>query len=149
MGIAWTQANSGLGRATNRRNPLHTTGDHTGFLPGAMLAVATGKPRRGLLRAFAASGLGPKFHGSRCADECQSKPHPQMLEELCGEFGVDASSVLMIGDTTHDMLMANNAGCAGLGVTYGAHARDTLLTAAPLHCVDSISELSTWLHTNA
>ena len=116
---------------------------------GHMLAVATGKPRRGLLRAFAASGLGPKFHGSRCADECQSKPHPQMLEELFTEFGVNASSVLMIGDTTHDMLMASNAGCAGLGVTYGAHSHETLLTAAPLHCVDSIPELSTWLQKNA
>ena len=116
---------------------------------GHMLAVATGKPRRGLNRAFAASGLGPKFHASRCADECQSKPHPQMLEELCDEFALPPSSVLMIGDTTHDMLMASNANCAGLGVTYGAHTFETLQTASPLHCVHSITELAIWLKTNA
>ena len=68
---------------------------------GHMLAVATGKPRRGLNRAFAASGLGSKFHASRCADECHSKPHPQMLEELCDEFALPPSSILMVGDTTH------------------------------------------------
>lgn len=116
---------------------------------GHMLAVATGKPRRGLNRAFTASGLGPKFHASRCADECQSKPHPQMLEELCDEFALSPASVLMIGDTTHDMLMASNANCAGLGVTYGAHTFETLQTASPLHCVHSITELATWLKTNA
>ena len=116
---------------------------------GHMVAVATGKPRRGLNRAFAASGLGPKFHGSRCADECQSKPHPQMLEELFAEFALPPSSVLMIGDTTHDLMMANNAGCVGVGVTYGAHTHETLQTASPLHCVHSIAELATWLQINA
>ena len=72
-----------------------------------------------------------------------------MLDELCTEFGLSPTSVLMIGDTTHDMLMASNAGCAGLGVTYGAHSRETLQTAAPLHCVDNIEELAKWLQQNA
>jgi hypothetical protein len=61
------------------------------------------------------------FHASRCADECFSKPHPQMLEELLDELAVDGERALMIGDTTHDLQMANNAGVAGLAVAYGAH----------------------------
>jgi phosphoglycolate phosphatase len=113
-----------------------------------LLAVATGKGRSGLTQAFDASGIGAYFHGSRCADECFSKPHPQMLMELMDEFGVDAASTLMIGDTTHDMRMAHNAGVAGLAVSYGAHSRELLLTEAPLHCVDSVDELAAWLRVS-
>jgi phosphoglycolate phosphatase len=101
---------------------------------GHALAVATGKTRKGLDRAFEVSGLGPRFHGSRCADECHSKPHPQMLEELMEEFGVTPEVTLMIGDTTHDLLMAKNAGVAALGVAYGAHPREAL-EAEALSCV--------------
>lgn len=116
---------------------------------GHMLAVATGKSRQGLERAFAASGLGVLFHGSRCADECHSKPHPQMLEELIAEFGTTPETTLMIGDTSHDVLMAHNAGVSAVAVSYGAHDRTALLALAPLHCVDSMEDLTAWLNANA
>lgn len=116
---------------------------------GYMLAVATGKTRAGLNRAFEVSGLGPRFHASRCADECHSKPHPQMLEELMTEFGVAAESTLMIGDTTHDLLMARNAGVAALGVAYGAHPRASLEAEAPLFCAANVDELTQWLRQQA
>lgn len=116
---------------------------------GYHLAVATGKTRKGLDRAFEVSGLGPSFHASRCADECHSKPHPQMLEELMAEFGVEAEATLMIGDTTHDLLMARNAGVAALGVTYGAHPRVSLEAEAHLYCADNVVELATWLRQEA
>lgn len=116
---------------------------------GHMLAVATGKTRKGLDRAFGHSGLGDLFHDSRCADECQSKPHPQMLLELMEAFGVMPDRTLMIGDTTHDLHMAGNAGVHGLGVTYGAHPRAGLERATPLACLDSVNELSQWLKQNA
>jgi phosphoglycolate phosphatase len=112
---------------------------------GYMLAVATGKTRKGLDRAFAQSGLGPVFHDSRCADECHSKPHPQMLFELMDAFAVAPEKTLMIGDTTHDLLMAKNAGTASLAVSYGAHPREGLLAAASEGCVDSVFELAAWL----
>jgi phosphoglycolate phosphatase len=112
---------------------------------GHMLAVATGKTRKGLDRAFEVSGLGSRFHASRCADECHSKPHPQMLEELMDEFGVEPEVTLMIGDTTHDLLMARNAGVAALGVAYGAHPRASLEAQAPLFCAANIGELAAWL----
>jgi phosphoglycolate phosphatase len=116
---------------------------------GHMLAVATGKTRKGLDRAFEVSGLGSRFHGSRCADECHSKPHPQMLEELMAEFGVGPEATLMIGDTTHDLLMARNAGVAALGVAYGAHPRRALEAEAPLYCAANVAELAAWLRQQA
>jgi len=112
---------------------------------GYTLAVATGKTRKGLDRAFEVSGLGPRFHASRCADECHSKPDPQMLEELMAEFGVEPAVTLMIGDTTHDLQMARNAGVAALGVAYGAHPRATLEAQAPFFCAANIAELAAWL----
>ena len=116
---------------------------------GHQLAVATGKTRMGLDRAFEVSGLGPRFHASRCADECHSKPHPQMLEELMTEFGVGPELTLMIGDTTHDLQMARNAGVAALGVAYGAHPRETLEAQNPLYCAANIAELAAWLRRQA
>jgi len=116
---------------------------------GFMLAVATGKSRLGLDRALKVSGLGPYFHDSRCADECHSKPHPQMLEELMAAFGVVPERTLMIGDTTHDLQMAINAGVPSLAVAYGAHPVEVLDAMAPLARLHSIGELRAWLQRNA
>lgn len=116
---------------------------------GHYLAVATGKTRLGLERAFDASGLRHRFMASRCADECHSKPHPQMLEELMAEFAVSPELTLMIGDTTHDLLMAQNAGASGLGVAYGAHPRAALEAAQPVFCAADVTELAAWLRANA
>lgn len=115
---------------------------------GYFLAVATGKSRLGLDRALDHSGLRTFFHATRTADECFSKPHPQMLEELLSEFGVDKHKALMVGDTTHDLQMARNAEVAGLGVTYGAHPEEVLLALEPLACVREVRELATWLRMN-
>ena len=116
---------------------------------GHLLAVATGKSRSGLDRSLGFSGLRRYFHATRCADECFSKPHPAMLLELMDELGVMAESCLMIGDTTHDLLMAKNAGVAGLGVSFGAHPAEQLQAEAPLACVHSPQELRVWLKENA
>lgn len=116
---------------------------------GHYLAVATGKNRAGLNRVFDNSGLRARFSASRCADECHSKPHPQMLEELMTEFAVTPDQVVMIGDTTHDLNMATNAGVAGVGVSYGAHPRHELDAVNPAYCADSVAELAAWLRANA
>ncbi|TFH11198.1 MAG: HAD family hydrolase [Nitrosomonadales bacterium] len=113
-----------------------------------LLAVATGKSRAGLNRAFISSGLGDYFHASRCADETFSKPHPAMLLELMEQFGVEADRTLMIGDTTHDLQMASNASVSGVGVTYGAHPRENLETLMPLACIENVMKLRSWLNTN-
>ncbi len=116
---------------------------------GFLLAVATGKSRRGLDRSLAQSGLGVYFSASRCADECFSKPHPQMLEELMAEFAVPPERTLMVGDTTHDLQMAINAGVAGLAVDYGAHSASALDALNPLARLRSAAELARWLEANA
>lgn len=115
---------------------------------GHILAVATGKSRVGLERALDHSGLRPYFSASRCADECHSKPHPQMLDELMLEFGIASAASVMIGDTSHDLLMARNAGVDALAVTYGAHPHDHLLEYAPRACLRSVAELDAWLLAN-
>lgn len=112
---------------------------------GVLLAVATGKSQLGLSRALKVSGLERFFAATRCADQCMSKPHPQMLLELIEEFGLSASDLLMIGDTSHDLNMAANAKVDGLGVAYGAHSREALLACSPRDVVDSVGELTAWL----
>jgi phosphoglycolate phosphatase len=116
---------------------------------GFLLAVATGKSRHGLDRALQLSGLGKYFHASRCADECFSKPHPQMLEELLEELAVGPGRALMIGDTTHDLEMANNAGVSCVAVAYGAHPAAALAEQRPLALIQGLEELSEWLRTHA
>ena len=116
---------------------------------GFLLAVATGKSRLGLDRALRISGLGQHFHASRCADECFSKPHPQMLTELMDELSVPPERTLMIGDTTHDLQMARNAGVACLAVAYGAHAAAALDAFAPLARLQDVAEMAAWLRTYA
>jgi phosphoglycolate phosphatase len=115
---------------------------------GFLLAVATGKSRAGLDRVLNSTGLGDLFSMSRCADETFSKPHPAMLLELMDQLGVIPARTLMIGDTTHDLQMAINAGVPGLGVTYGAHPKPQLIELKPLATVDDIGELAAWLRTN-
>ena len=116
---------------------------------GHLLAIATGKSRKGLARALETTGVGRYFASSRCADQCASKPAPDMLHELIDELAVPAGSTLMIGDTVHDLQMAANAGVAAVAVTHGAHSRDKLAALDPLACVDSTGELLQWLRENA
>ena len=110
-----------------------------------LLAVATGKSRRGLDDVLASSGLGPLFDATRTADETASKPNPRMLLELMAELGTAPARTLMIGDTTHDLQLAANAQTASLGVSYGAHATAELAGLAPRQVVHSVAELRQWL----
>ena len=113
------------------------------------LAVATGKSRRGLDEVLHTVELKGMFDGSRTADETAGKPHPRMLHELMREFGVEPERTLMIGDTTHDLQMALNAGCASVAVSYGAHEPGGLAELQPLAVVHSVAELQQWLDTHA
>lgn len=112
---------------------------------GIRLAVATGKSRRGLNRALEATGLGPRFDATRCADETHSKPNPAMLFELMDELDIAPQHTVMIGDTSHDLNMATSAGVHGVGVAYGAHPLSELQACTPAGLVHSVQELSSWL----
>lgn len=113
------------------------------------LTVATGKSRRGLDEVLHSESLAGVFDGSRTADETAGKPAPRMLHELMREFGVDPTRTLMIGDTTHDLQMAVNAGCASVGVSYGAHEPAAFAELGPLAVVHSVRELHDWLLAHA
>jgi len=112
---------------------------------GFLLAVATGKSRRGLERVLDETGTRELFVASRCADETFSKPHPQMLEDLLDMTGVEASRAIMVGDTIYDMQMARSARVAGLAVSYGVHPRDSLLQNGALACLDSFPDICAWI----
>jgi len=116
---------------------------------GFKLGVATGKGRGGLNRALINSGLGQYFGATRCVDECYSKPHPEMLLQLMDVLDATPDRTLMIGDTSFDLQMAENAGVSSLGVTYGAHSLNSLLPFKPLAHFDEFSKVNQWLTAHA
>jgi phosphoglycolate phosphatase len=152
-----------LGEAYKRHWALHV--DDISFFPGTMpmlralqsrgqkLAVATGKSRRGLdevlQRSLEGIKLGTLFDASRTADQTAGKPDPMMLHELMEELDVSQERMLMIGDTTHDLLLARNAGVASVGVSFGAHEHEAFAPYSPLFVAHSMQELSDWLAKNA
>ncbi len=113
------------------------------------LGVATGKGRRGLDDALAHSQLKGLFDATRTADETASKPNPLMLLELMREFGTEPERTLMVGDTTHDLQLARNAGTPSLGVSFGAHDSEAFDEFEPLQVLHSTRELQDWLLQHA
>jgi phosphoglycolate phosphatase len=115
---------------------------------GYLLGVATGKTRAGLARVLEKNRLGGVFHATRCADEGLPKPHPDMLLHLMERLEVEPWQTLMVGDTTHDLEVAQGAGALALAVAYGAHPVDELARLEPLATVHSVAELRAWLAGN-
>jgi phosphoglycolate phosphatase len=112
---------------------------------GYLLAVATGKSRRGLDFALDQSGLRPLFHATRTADEAFSKPHPQMLLEILDELGIRPAAAVMVGDSIYDLQMAANAGIQAVAVLSGAHSREELAAHAPRALLSRAADLPRWL----
>lgn len=112
---------------------------------GIVLGVATGKSRRGLDASIARLGLESLFQATRCADEARGKPDPDMLQQLLWELDLAPDAVLMVGDTTHDVLMAHGAGVDSLAVAYGAHAPALLESARPTALVTTVPAMQGWL----
>jgi len=109
------------------------------------LAIATGKARRGLDRVLDGHPLQEAFHVTRCSDEAVSKPHPLMLEQILEIAKVDRKDAIMIGDSTFDLQMANNAGIDSLAVSYGVQSCDRLLQYKPIGCLHKFDEIHQWL----
>lgn len=115
---------------------------------GYLLAVATGKSRHGLDEVLQTVQLKGVFDASRTADKTAGKPDPKMLHELMAELDTTAQRTLMVGDTTHDLQMALNAGCPSLGVSYGAHESTAFAALKPLHIAHSVQDMHDWLLEN-
>lgn len=111
---------------------------------GHTLAVATGKSRKGLNRVLENLQLSGFFHGTRCADETQSKPHPLMLNEILAELQFQPQQAALVGDTEYDLAMAASAGVRGIAVTYGAHSVERLSRHDPCLWLDDFAELLPW-----
>lgn len=114
---------------------------------GYLLAVATGKARRGLDRALEETGCRSLFAVTRCADETASKPNPRMLLEVMDVAGVAPEETLMIGDTVYDMQMAHHAGTDALAVSYGVQPAEKLLAEGAVGCLDIVTDMMSWLET--
>lgn len=107
-----------------------------------LLAVATGKGRQGLDHVLDISNTRHLFHSTRSSDDAQSKPHPDMLEQILLELNINASEALMIGDSHYDLQMAKNANIASIGITHGAGKQDSFAIHQPKAIVHSIDELA-------
>jgi phosphoglycolate phosphatase len=116
---------------------------------GYWLGVATGKSNAGLSRAMESSRMTGFFHATRTADQTLSKPDPAMLFELMEELDVSAERTLMVGDTTHDLQMAHNAGVDVVAIGHGAHPPEQLQELNPLALVSDFAELRSWIKVNA
>jgi len=112
---------------------------------GYIMSVATGKGRRGLDLAMKYADFEHFFSASRCADETQSKPHPQMLQELLSQLNVEPNESIMIGDTSYDIDMANSAGIDSIAVCTGVHDKSRLLECRPTVCLESMPDMLDWL----
>jgi phosphoglycolate phosphatase len=115
---------------------------------GHRLAVATGKSRRGLAEALKVAGIAPLFEATRTAEETASKPQPLMLHQLMSELGIAPERTLMVGDTTHDLQLAANAGTAAVAVSFGAHEPELLRELPHLAVLHSTQALHDWLLTH-
>ena len=113
---------------------------------GYLLAVASGKSRRGLQKALNDTGTTHLFVATRCADEAPSKPHPQMVLDILQDAGVSAREAIVVGDTVFDLQMAAAAKVEAVAVTYGAHDVDQLRQQQPLACVNSFPEVFEWIN---
>jgi len=105
------------------------------------LAVATGKGQQGLDRAIDGTRTRHFFQYLRCADVMESKPSPHMLFDIMEASQISPEKTIMIGDSSLDLKMANNAGVASIGVTTGAHSEKVLAEHQPLYCINNLKEL--------
>jgi phosphoglycolate phosphatase len=137
--------------ATYRDRPVMFTGVEAMLRDlareGWLVAVATGKSRRGLNHVLDQTGLRDVFHSTRTVDEAFSKPHPKMVLDILDDLGVASREALVIGDTTFDLEMARSAGTAAVGVCSGGHCREELMNFDPMTCLERVVELPGWLAT--
>ena len=115
--------------------------------PETLMAVATGKARRGLEHVLDAFALRRHFTATQTADDAPSKPHPGMLANCERMTGIGPERTAMVGDTSFDMAMARAHGCTAIGVSWGYHAVETLLEAGAHRVIDDFADLDAALES--
>lgn len=115
---------------------------------GYILAVATGKTRKGLDEMLDGMAVRDVFKITRCADETTSKPDPHMLNEILAELNLTSAQALMVGDTSFDLDMAKAVSMDSIGMTHGAHDSDVLLASGAKALCASLNDLLDWIKKN-
>lgn len=115
---------------------------------GYILAVATGKTRRGLDEMLDGMGVRDVFDITRCADETASKPSPKMLQEILSELNITHQQALMVGDTSFDLDMAKNIDMDSIGLTHGAHESKLLTASGAKALCHDLTDLLDWIKKN-
>lgn len=108
---------------------------------GWRLSLATGQNRKGVARNLAREGWGDLFVSSHCAEDGPGKPHPAMLNAALAAAACEPDSAIMIGDTTHDIVMALNAGVRPQGVAWGFHTAEEQIAAGAPHVAADFTDL--------
>ena len=108
---------------------------------GKTLAIATGKKRKGLQRVLPNSGIEAFFTTTKTADETAGKPNPLMLQAILSETDKSIEEAVFVGDSIHDIRMANNINMDSIAVSYGCEKADVLVNENPAMLVNSVSEL--------
>jgi phosphoglycolate phosphatase len=109
---------------------------------GWLIAMATGKSRRGVERVMRTHGWADLFDSTHCADDGPGKPHPAMLVECLRVLDVAPHQAVMIGDTAHDIRMAKAAGVRAQGVAWGFHTAEEVAEAGADHVATTFEELA-------
>ena len=108
---------------------------------GVILAIATGKARRGVDYFLDRHGLIGRFVSIQTPETAPGKPHPGMVLQAMAATGAAPEATVMIGDTTYDMLMARAAGAHAVGVSWGNHAAAELTAAGARRLIDRLADL--------
>ena len=114
---------------------------------GYLLAVATGKSRKGLDNTLRLQGLEDMFVATRTADDGPGKPHPQMIADIMNITGVNPAATAMVGDTSFDIQMARAAAVHAVGVSWGYHDFEDLQQTGAHHILGHMRELPPLVET--
>ena len=112
---------------------------------GYKIAIATGGGRNYLDSCLAQTSIKEYINVTKTSDDCFSKPHPQMCNEILNELIIEPEKSIVIGDSIHDLQMAKNAGISSLAVTYGAHKQDSLSVYDALDYMDDANMVFDWI----
>ena len=108
---------------------------------GWLIAMATGKSRRGVEHIMAMHGWADLFDSTHCSDDGPGKPHPAMVLEAWRVLEADPVDTVMIGDTAHDMRMAKAAGVYAQGVSWGFHTAEEVQAGGADHIAHDFTSL--------
>lgn len=109
---------------------------------GIIIGIVTSKRRDSLLQNLKKLQAQDLFDFIVANEDTEfHKPHPGPVEKALEISGTEPKNAVMVGDSPYDILSGKGAGCATIGVTWGADAADKVKEARPNHLVSTMEEL--------